>query len=302
MKKFVAILSLVLVLCMIGATLTACGEDTTVLSQDKEWRYQSNTVSVTVKTQAEVDDYIAKGYTVVSTGKKTTLERTYYSLVSYTGNEADVTVPASVDGHTIEAVESGLFMRMDDGSTHKKMRDTYAANTTLETVTFACDIDAIPSMTFYMCEALTSVTLPANVKSIGDFSFFGCKSLTSLSFPATVQSIGEYAFRECGALTSITINNAADDEFPPYIGDKCFYMLNEKSSDDDQYYIIPTLKIYVASTAVFDAAYIHQAFKTNKNNDYRNWLVYIGEKKSDDCFVYDLTTQQPVRTKEAVNG
>ena len=304
MKKLVAILCVVALLGALATCLCACGEETTITtSQDEQWRYQIKTDQVTVSDSATVAEYQAKGYTITAEkGKKTTLQREYYSLVAYLGNDAEVEVPATVDGHTIEALESGLFMRINDGSTSRRMRDVYDVNETLTKVTFACDVEAIPAMCFYLCENLAEVVLP-NVQSIGDFAFFGCKALTSIDIPSSVRSIGEYTFRECSALQTVTIHNSADEEFAPYIGAKCFYLVNDKNSGEDQYYIVPDLKIYVANIAVFDPTYIHAAFKANKNNDYRNWLDYDGDDEEDPCYVYDLTTQKDLRTwKEENNG
>ena len=303
MKKIVAVLCIAALLCALCVAMTACGEeDTTAISQNGLWKYKLCTEQVSTADAAAIADYQAEGYTVVKEGKKTTLQRQYYSLVSYLGQDSTVTVPSQVDGHTIETLESGLFMRINDGSTSARMRDVYDVNDTLVSVTFECEVQSIPSMCFYLCEKLQSVTLP-KVSSIGDFAFFGCKSLTSLDIPAEVKSIGEYAFRECVALQAVTIHNAADEQFAPYIGAKCFYLVNDKNSGEDQYYVIPDIKIYVANIAVFDPEYIHAAFKENKNNDYRNWLDYDGDDEDKPCYIYDLTTQKDLRAwKEANNG
>ncbi len=61
----------------------------------------------------------------------------------------------------------------------------------------------------------------------------------------------------------------------PKIGDKCFYMVDNKSDDDDQYYVIPDLQIRVANVALYDSEAIEAERRKTKNNDYRYWIDYI---------------------------
>ena len=71
------------------------------------------------------------------------------------------------------------------------------------------------------------------------------------------------------------IHNTLNTTMPPKIGDKCFYMVDAKSSKDDQYFIIPDLKIWVANVSVFDENVILEERKKNHTNDYKYWLEYM---------------------------
>jgi len=197
------------------------------------------------------------------------------SLVSYIGSNAHVVVPATLEGKTVSSIEGGLFMSVNDGSSSRRLRDVYQNNEVVETVEFAAPVTAIPERTFYLCNKLTSVTLPDTCESIGDFAFYGCSALTRIDIPTACTSIGAYCFRQCDKLADVYIHNSADATMPPKIGDKCFYLVDSKSSKEDQYYIIPDLRITVYNIAVFDETVILEERKKNHTNDYKYWLEYM---------------------------
>ena len=95
-----------------------------------------------------------------------------------------------------------------------------------------------------------------------------------ITFPKNVSSIGAYSFRACDKLVQV---NVMAEDFLPEIGDKAFYLIDEKSSDDDQYYINPELKIYVPEEALsfYDADKIEARRRETKKNDHRYWIDYI---------------------------
>ena len=68
----------------------------------------------------------------------------------------------------------------------------------------------------------------------------------------------------------------AEDALPK-LGDKAFYLVNEKSSKDDQYYINPDLKFYVPAAALglYDTDAIEAERRKTHTNDYRYWSEYI---------------------------
>ena len=208
------------------------------------------------------------------------------SLVSYIGSSANVVVPATIEGKTVSSIEGGLFMSVNDGSTSRRMRNVYQNNEVVETVEFAAPIMVIPERTFYMCSKLTSVTLPDSCESIGDFAFYGCSALTRIDIPTACTSIGAYCFRQCEKLETVYIHNSATATMPPKIGDKCFYMVDSKSSKEDQYYIIPDLRIYVYNISVFDETVILEERKKNHTNDYKYWLEYM---TAEDNHVFAMT-------------
>ena len=241
MKKFVAtVLVLVVAMAMVGCFVGCQAADESTQSADGNWKY------------VEKEDGSV-------------------SLSAYTGTAANVVVPAIVDGKAVSSIEAGLFVKINDGSVKRRMRDVYEDNELIESVTFLANITAIPERTFYLCKNLTAVVFPAALESIGDFAFYGCRSLTSIALPATCSSIGAYCFRECENLTNVAIANPELVK----IGDKCFYMVNTKASGDDQYYIIKDLKIVPINPTVYDSDAIEADRRATKKNDYRYWKDYI---------------------------
>ena len=79
------------------------------------------------------------------------------TLIAYTGTEADVTIPAEIDGYAVTSLGDNLF------------KDS----------------------------KVTSVTLPASVTSIGWFAFYGCGSLQKVTMGDAVSTIGYAAFDGC---------------------------------------------------------------------------------------------------------
>ena len=74
-----------------------------------------------------------------------------------------VTVPASVDGYPVTAIDAYVF-----------------------------------SSNRY----LTHISLPSTIESIGNYAFSYCSRLTSVTMPATVKSLGRYAFYYSSAISS----------------------------------------------------------------------------------------------------
>ena len=86
-------------------------------------------------------------------------------ITDYEGEDAELTVPAELDGHPVREIGEEAF------------RD--------------CD--------------LTTVTLPDGLTTIGDDAFSGCHSLTTVTLPDGLTTIDDYAFFWCVSLTAITL-------------------------------------------------------------------------------------------------
>ena len=248
MKKTLCKIVAVLVFtCCLMCLLVACQESPVTKSADGLWRYTLN------------DDGTA-------------------TLDEYLGAESIVIVPNTIIAGdqvvTVTKLGDAAFMKIDDGTGKWRNRETYAENKTLTKVIVSEGITSVGHMCFYLCSALNEVSLPQSLTSVGDFSFFGCSSLTEITFPKNVNSIGAYSFRACNNLTKV---NVLAEEVLPDLGDKAFYLVNEKSSDDDQYYISPNLKFYVpdAALGLYDADKIEKERRETKNNNHRYWSDYI---------------------------
>ena len=77
-------------------------------------------------------------------------------ITGYDGEDAELTVPAELDGHPVREIGDSAFS---------------------------------------WCFSLTTVTLPEGLASIGDDAFYYCDSLTAISLPEGLTAIGNHAFK-----------------------------------------------------------------------------------------------------------
>ena len=274
-KLIATLLVLLLVGCMAGALVGCTPTDNSVLSADGNWRY---TVEDVYYVEAD-----AEGNLVNDTVQK----HVKVTLLHYKGNAANVTVPATVDGHTVTDIADSLFMLTANEKDGWKMSDTYAINPTLKSVTFEFAAKRISNLCFYQCAELTSVTFPASLAQVGDFAFFGCKKLTGVTLTLSEQT--EMIYTAATKAQQKDLSSAIDaakatfgadkidlfirtpqtlkpgiggyafrecaalgdmnlvSSILPTLGDKAFYVVDENADDDNQYVIIPGLTIHVAT-------------------------------------------------------
>jgi len=95
------------------------------------------------------------------------------SIMGYTGSEAVLTIPSSIDGIRVSTISSEAFK----------------GNTTLTQLTVSDGISSVYYRTFYGCDQLTSVVLPASVTYLDDEAFDNCPNLETF----TVEN-GSYAY------------------------------------------------------------------------------------------------------------
>ena len=107
-------------------------------------------------------------------------------LTKYTGNEADVTIPETLDGQPVVAVGDSAFQRSH----------------VLRSVSIPSTVRAVGSNAFRECRNLRSVSLGSGVNAIGDAAFLGC-GLQSVTLPPNVREIESYAFAYCPSLTEV---------------------------------------------------------------------------------------------------
>lgn len=240
MKKCILIIAII-ILALSAVFCTGCtAEDNSVLSEDGCWRYIVN-------------------------------EDNTITLSAIVEMKSEIVIPETIDGYTVSSLSDKLFVLIDDGRTDKKYEGVYADNNTLTSVTINAKVKEIPNMCFYICRKLSVVNLPNSLEKINDFAFYGCNSLEKIVLPESCVSLGSYTFRECSKLNEVIIECASI----PDIGDKCFYMVDNKASDDDQYYIISNLKIVVKDIAVYGIDNLESLRKETRNNSYKYWQEYV---------------------------
>ena len=116
------------------------------------------------------DGIVGNGNTVTIDNLKYRIYDDTASLVGYTGEFENLTIPESVtyEGYTFSVTSI-------DGA-------------------------------FYNCTSLTSVTIGNSVTSIGSSAFKGCTNLKSITIPNSVTSIGQDVFSNCSNLKSVNYN------------------------------------------------------------------------------------------------
>ncbi len=112
---------------------------------------------------------------------------------NYEGKESgDLTVPATLDGYTVTAIEAYAFY--------------YCAGFTGK-LTIPDTVESIGKAAFAGCYGLTSLQLSKNLYSIGRGAFIGCKGLTQVTLPDNLGEIAEYGFYDCNNLKSVTFGS-----------------------------------------------------------------------------------------------
>ena len=115
-------------------------------------------------------------------------------LLSYNGNEKDVTVPTNINNVDIKEIGN----------------DCFSKNKTIESVTIRGNIKKIGNFAFYDCPNLKFVTLKNKLEEIGISAFYSCSSLEKISFPSTLKLINQTAFTDCTSLTTISFSGKRD--------------------------------------------------------------------------------------------
>ena len=100
---------------------------------------------------------------------------------------SELTVPATVAGEPVTALESGCFLDCDE----------------LTTVILPNTLQSIPSGAFRDCDGLRGIFIPDSVKAISTAAFADCRALEAIFIPYTVTEIGSQAFSGCLKLSYI---------------------------------------------------------------------------------------------------
>ena len=151
-------------------------------------------------------------------------------ITGYKGTDVDVTVPGSLDGHTVVSIGT----------------DAFRENTNIISIHFADSIFTIGEQAFNGCENLASISLPKNLQTIKVGAFQANPSLVSITFPDTLTSIEAFAFNHTG-LVSVdlpgSLNSIGQN---PFMG--CDNLLSFNISLDNQKFKIVNHALYNSET------------------------------------------------------
>lgn len=112
-------------------------------------------------------------------------------ITKYTGNDADVVIPDTVDGVPVTEISYYAFEAKYDVRSVKVP----------ETVTL------IGECAFMDCSSLEEINIPEAVTGIDRGAFVACTSLKEVTIPKNVAYIREEAFTACEGMTSLRIQN-----------------------------------------------------------------------------------------------
>ena len=120
------------------------------------------------------------------------------TLTGYSGSEANIQIPAEIDGRKVTSIADECFR----------------GNFRLNNVIIPDGVTSIGDYAFESCTLMETVSYPATLKTIGKGAFSGCASLfrdKDLVLPDSVESIGEGAFLYCMGMGRIVLpKNLAD--------------------------------------------------------------------------------------------
>ena len=105
-------------------------------------------------------------------------------ITKYTGFDVKLTIPETIDGHTIVAIGKRAFYDND-----------------FEEVVIPQSIQTIGLYAFAYCEDLTTVT--ASAVLIEDYAFEYCSSLQTVTLNTKGTTIGKYAFYSCDSMRNV---------------------------------------------------------------------------------------------------
>ncbi|MBQ7003086.1 MAG: leucine-rich repeat protein [Oscillospiraceae bacterium] len=156
-------------------------------------------VRLTAAADAVYNDftYVIKSGTVTITG--------------YTGEDADVVVPETINGVAVTRIGSSAFEDnltitnvVLPGTIEAIEYKAFAECKNLETINFPDPLATIGNYAFTSCLRLQAIDLK-QVESIGDCAFQLCISLKEIVVPGSVSYIPDHAFQDCSGVTSLII-------------------------------------------------------------------------------------------------
>ena len=116
-------------------------------------------------------------------------------ITGYTGSEADLSIPSTLNGKKVTKIGEDAFYRNND----------IVKLTIPNTVTYI-DISA-----FNQCKSLEEVKLPNSIQTIENSAFTLCLELTTINLEENLKKIGDAVFERCLKLKNVTIPNSVED-------------------------------------------------------------------------------------------
>lgn len=147
------------------------------------------------------------------------------TIVDYTGNAAELSIPQVIDGVNVTRIGDFAF----HGSVNLKHvvipegvvsigDSSFESCVNLTSQVLPNSLTTLGSSAFSGCVRLNGIRIPEGITEIKDYTFNGCNSLANIRFPQSITSIGKYAVGNSRCLTSIYIPQNVS-----FIDDSAFY-------------------------------------------------------------------------------
>ena len=132
-------------------------------------------------------------------------------IKKYIGKEADVNIPAQIQGMPVREIGGSAFegnsiianVVIPMGVT--RIGNSAFAYSSLSSITIPQGVADIGDLVFDNCESLKKVSLPEGITKISRGLFFDCSTLAEITLPASIEIIERKAFYGCSTLTSIAL-------------------------------------------------------------------------------------------------
>jgi len=198
-------------------------------------------------------------------------------ITGYTGGEAEVVVPQTIDGLPVHMIGYGAFADQEQ-ITSVILPDglniiggsAFQGCVNMTSIVIPDTVYEIANWAFQLCSSLESIVLPDNMTYIGDAAFLNCANLVSVEFPEKLESIGSLAFLNCEKLTSVVL----PDELTA-IGDEAFSGCSALTS------ILVPASVTSIGTGAFDRTgsmkvYVESgSFAEDYFKDKENVILYV---------------------------
>lgn len=112
-----------------------------------------------------------------------------YAVMTYEGNEEEVTIPDSYCGKPVTVLFDDLF------KDHKEIKKVNIPNS----------VTNIGGFVFEGCDQLQNVRLPENLQEMWQYAFVR-SSIEIIEIPGNVNSIVPFTFKDCKQLTTVIIH------------------------------------------------------------------------------------------------
>lgn len=110
-------------------------------------------------------------------------------ITDYTGEAAELVIPAELDGVPVTAIGAYAF----------------SACRSLQRVVVPEGVTSLGASAFCSCSGLQSVVLPESLTTIGNIAFSWCTALTEVNIPLAVTEVGANPFYHCRLLVDMGV-------------------------------------------------------------------------------------------------